>query len=70
MGFFDIFKSKPFISIDLQKNIIINLVINRLIKFGGIDINTKERIHLSISDLKKESKPGRRQYVGVEDIPN
>ena len=41
MGFFDIFKKKHFISMDLQKNMIINLVINRLIKFGGIDINTK-----------------------------
>jgi small subunit ribosomal protein S8 len=24
----------------------------------------------ALTDLKKESKPGRRQYVGVEDIPN
>ena len=23
----------------------------------------------ALTDLKKESKPGRRQYVGVEDIP-
>jgi len=54
LGIFDIFKSnKPFISVEEKSDIIVDLVISRMKKFGGIDINTKERSYFTDDEFQE-----------------